>query len=229
MPIEQIFNNNFDLGIDIVMCIDATGSMQWVVDGIKENALSFYRKLVAKAEENGSAVAKVRVKIIVFRDYAFDAEPMMESRFFTMDEDFDELYAFLGGIKARGGGDLPENALEALALAVKSDWSRECRRRRHAIIMWTDAPALALGERSGEELYPSDMPKDMGELEELWKEMMDKRAKRLIVFAPNAEPWHGIEDWESVLYQERFTNYTRGVDIEPDIDTCVWAILNTIG
>ena len=35
----------FDYNVDMVFCIDATGSMGELLDKVKENALSFYKDL----------------------------------------------------------------------------------------------------------------------------------------------------------------------------------------
>lgn len=40
-----------DYNVDIVMCIDATGSMGPIIEEVKTNALSFYQKFVEAMEE----------------------------------------------------------------------------------------------------------------------------------------------------------------------------------
>ena len=56
--------------LDISMCIDATGSMQSVIDAIKDNALSFFTDLSTEFANQGiDPFASVRVRPIFFRDY----------------------------------------------------------------------------------------------------------------------------------------------------------------
>ena len=124
MPITQ----RPDYNVDVVVCIDGTGTMGQYIDYFKKNATSIFQKYIDEMNECGKNVQELRVKIIVFRDYAFDYDPMKESRFFDFDKDKDDLVRFINGIQAVGGGDEPENSLEALALAMKSDWTKEEKR-----------------------------------------------------------------------------------------------------
>ena len=179
--------------VDIVMCIDGTGSMAPIIDKVKENALSFYQKFADAMDENDKSVEVLRVKVIVFRDYGCDSEPMKESEFFTLPDQNEQFRAFVNGITAMGGGDIPENALEALALALKSDWTTGGSKRRHAVLMFSDAPALALGERASQSGYPSGMPKNLAELGAWWEgteqtmgSTYQAKEGRLVAFVPNA-------------------------------------------
>ena len=188
--------------VDIVMCIDATGSMAPIIDEVKNNAMSFHQKFSAAMEESGKSVGTLRVKVIVFRDYICDTDPMVESRFFTLPSESSEFKAFVSNIEALGGGDTAENALEAMAYALKSDWALEGRKRRHVVLMFTDAPALPLGERADCDRYPSNLPKSFNELTEMWEEgnqvfesNYQISAGRFIAFVPNAEPWDNILTW----------------------------------
>ncbi|MBO7293259.1 MAG: VWA domain-containing protein [Clostridia bacterium] len=191
--------------IDIVMCIDATGSMSRVINEIKRTALTFHDRLVEAIEEADRSVEKLRVKVIAFRDYARREAPAMEmSEFFTLPEDNKDFRDFVDGIEAIGGGDLPENSLEALALALRSDWTTGGARRRHLILLFTDAPALPLGERWAYPGYPEEeMPDDLSELATWWESpeestldsTYEPRSGRLFAFVPRSEPWTAMEDW----------------------------------
>ena len=186
--------------VDIVMCIDATGSMTPIIEEVKANALTLYKTFVDGMEEEDKSVEQLRIKIIVFRDYICDSEPMLESEFFVLPEQNSAFRNFVNGIEACGGGDGPENALEAIALALKSDWTRATGKKRHAIVMFTDAPALAFGERAGCPGYPEGMPESLAQLGAWWEGtdqsvVVDQKAKRLFIFAPNAEPWTELQAW----------------------------------
>lgn len=228
MPIGKIDGQGMDYDVDIVMCIDATGSMSPIIAEVKANALSFYQKFVDEMEAQvpPKGVEQLRIKVIVFRDYGVDSEPMVESKFFVLDEEVEAFQEFVNGIEASGGGDGPENSLEALALAMKSDWVRTGSVRRHVILMYTDAPALPLSARAGQPGYPADMPKDIAELRDMWEgQYMEKRAKRLHVFAPDCEPWSDMVDWSNAFHTA--SNAGAGCD-DTDIATCIHLLVNSI-
>ena len=84
--------------VDIVMCIDATGSMSHILNEVKANALSFYQKFVDAMEEADKGVDQLRIKVIAFRDYGYDDQPMVESKFFVLPEQGEEFKAFVEGI-----------------------------------------------------------------------------------------------------------------------------------
>ena len=190
--------------MDIVMCVDATGSMSRVINEIKRTALAFHDRLAEAMEEAGKSVDKLRVKVIAFRDYAESSAPAVEmSDFFTLPEDNEDFGAFVRGIEADGGGDIPENSLEALALALRSDWTTDGERRRHVILLFTDAPALPLGERAAYPGYPEEMPADLKELATWWESpgqstldsTYEARAGRLFAFVPPVAPFTEMESW----------------------------------
>lgn len=218
-----------DYNVDIVMCIDGTASMRPIIDQVKANALSFYKKFVDAMEENDKKAEALRIKVIVFRDYGCDDQPIEESDFFTLPDQADEFNAYVNGIEVKGGGDLPENALEAIALALKSKWTTGGNKRRHAILVFTDAAALPLGERAACSGYPAGMPADLAELGAWWEgteQTLDStyqpKAGRLVAFAPNAYPWTDIQAWNR--YWPAFSQAGNGlsdVDIQSAIDLLV--------
>ena len=190
--------------VDIVMCIDVTGSMAPIIEEVKANALTLYQSFVDGMEEDEKSVEQLRIKVIAFGDYGCDENPMQESEFFVLPDQTEQFNAFINGLTATGGGDGPENALEAIALALKSDWTRVAgKKKRHAIVVFTDAPALALGERAGCPGYPEGMPESLAQLGAWWEGtdqsvVVDQKAKRLFLFAPNAEPWTDLPTWNQV-------------------------------
>ena len=215
--------------VDIVMCIDATGSMAPIIDEVKNNAMSFYQKFIDSMEENDKEVSELRIKVIVFRDYICDSEPMVESEFFVLPDQNTAFKNFVAGIEACGGGDGPKNALEAIALALKSKWTTSGAKRRHAILVFSDAPALAFGERADCPNYPTDLPKTIAQLGSWWKgtdqtlgSTYQREAGRLVAFVPNAEPWTELQTWNR--YWPAFSPAGTGlpdVDIQSAIDLMV--------
>ncbi len=194
--------------IDIVFCIDGTGSMVDCIKTVKDHARNFYSMLVEKMTRLGSDIDETRVKVIVFRDYKEDGDTAMQiSEFFTLDQDAPEYEKFLLGVTAHGGGDLPENGLEALYYAMQSKF--ECGDNdRQIIVLFTDTDALPLGARKDAELYPKDMVDETG-LERMWigKDQerggyLNQLTKRLVIFAPAGTVYEQIaKKWNLTWYK----------------------------
>ncbi len=140
--------------VDIVFCIDVTGSMTPIIDAVKGNALGFFDDVQANLTDKGKNVAQLRVRVVAFRDFAADGDGALEeSPFFTLPEERAAFSDFVNGLTAQGGGDAPESGLEAVALAVNSSWTTTGDLRRQVIVVWTDQPAHPLN--------PSVLPSDL--------------------------------------------------------------------
>ena len=194
--------------VDICLVIDKTGSMKPIMDVVKNNALNLYRDVRSTLESKGKHVNRFRIRVIWFGDYKADAYPMVLSDFLTMPDDLHRYEAFVNGVNPEGGGDMPEDGLEALTYAIRSPWCTDGWRRRHIIALFTDAPAHDLGYCSDAPSYPkTGMPADFDALSELWgygdEGVMDSHAKRLLLFAPNVTYWSAIaSDWENVVLRD---------------------------
>lgn len=190
--------------VDIVFCIDATGSMSPIIETVKAGTLRFHDDLIAAMNVKSKVIDALRVKVISFRDYWADgSDAIVESSFFTLPADKDRFSAFVRNIRADGGGDDPENGLEALAMAIKSDWSREGTKSRHLVVVYTDAPAHALERPSKPAGYPSGLPANINELTGMWEgqSYVSKTGKRLILHSPDADPWTPIANsWEHTVH-----------------------------
>ena len=195
-----------EYNVDIVMCIDATGSMGKLIDLVKNNALKFYDDVMRMMNKKDKHVDDLRVRVIAFRDYIADGEnAMLATDFYRLPAESAEFRSIVGSIKAFGGGDRPEDGLEALAYAIKSDWTTKGTKRRHIIIVWTDDATHALGYAKSARNYPTKMARDFDELTDWWGDdalpgIMDNNAKRLILFAPEKPYWTTIADnWDNVM------------------------------
>ena len=193
--------------------------MRPFIDEVKKKAKSIYEILSSAMFDSNRQMTEnsPRIKVIVFRDYAdTKTEPMEESRFFNVHQ-VDELNAFwqyVDNIQPMGGGDLPENALEAIFTAMKSEWTPEggmCRRQ--GIILFTDTVALEFKQpgRVDNPRYPAGMPNDITEMSDIWKNGSQELAPyfvpecaRLIVYAPEGQgrefksktvAWEDIASW----------------------------------
>ena len=96
--------------VDIVLCIDATGSMGPFINGVKQNGLKFHPDLAQNMVSKGKVIDNLRVKVIVFRDFFADGNnAFKESPFYSLPTANQELANFINSIYADGGGDDPES------------------------------------------------------------------------------------------------------------------------
>ena len=114
--------------MDIVFCIDVTGSMTPIIDAVKANALGFYDDVQTNLTAKGKNVAQLRVRVVAFRDFVADgAAALEESPFYALPDERNAFSEFVNGLIAEGGGDAAESGLEAVALAVNSPWTTRRR------------------------------------------------------------------------------------------------------
>lgn len=196
--------------VDIVFCIDSTGSMSPIIDLLKSSVSKFQTSLIEGAEKESIEIGDIRIKLISFRDYENDGdEAMSVSRFFDLPDDEAEYSKELHDIEATGGGDNPENGLEALYLAMKSDFVKG-KDDRQVVFLFTDDDAVPLkdAKRVTNPTYPKEMADDVDDLLSLWEKTgkyaqdstikLGEKQKRLVVYAP-----------EKTIYQE-FCNRANG-------------------
>ena len=191
--------------VDIVFCIDVTGSMTPIIDAVKANALRFYDDVQTNLTAKGKNVDELRVRVVAFRDFAADGEAaLQESAFFQLPGEQASFSAFVNGLVAEGGGDAPESGLEAVALAVNSPWTTRGDRRRQVIVVWTDQPAHPLEPTVVPAELRKRVPGDFSALTDLWEDPqgpLGSSSKRLILFAPDGPGWNDISSvWENVVH-----------------------------
>lgn len=168
-------NYSLKYNVDIVMCIDATGSMNGILSTVKRNAMNFYEDLVAQMQKKGKQVNDLRIKVIVFRDYIADGDKaMLASGFFSMPREREDFRELVDTIKAEGGGDDPEDGLEA--------------------------PTHPLGFGRKAKNYPAKMAASFDQLTAWW-DQMDSKAKRLLIYAPEEKYWTTVSDcWDNTMH-----------------------------
>lgn len=254
---DDFTSNSFDMkyDVDVVFVVDATGSMGALLSTVKDMIPKFYKMVEKALNEKNKRVDNLRVKVIFFRDF-FEYEsdncaPLMQTAFYTLSGDGNdqsaELSRQIASITDCGGGDIPEDGLEALAAAMKSDWcqKKSGHKRRHIIVVFSDAPthpigyAVTGGRRCS--IYPTGMPSNFNELTELWgnkfnrEGSMDYFSKRLILFIPElsrlekvqgdgwtqivkgATPWENCDVVE-IPIEANNPNYKFNVDFSRIID-----------
>lgn len=235
-------NLMIDTNVDIVFAIDATESMQPLIDKVKSLTLSFREELEKGLEENKRIIKNLRIKVIVFRDYYVDDKfALEESRFFILPEEKQDFYNFVSNIRAGGGGDEPESGLEALSLAMQSDFVQDGDKKRHVIVLFTDASAHPLEQQKDgvPSNYPTNMFKNISDLYESWgteQESLGSRgrfvstlsrsAKRLVLFAPNVYPWSEMQYELENTIRKDMDKGNGGRDL--DLDDVIALIANSI-
>jgi len=191
--------------VDIVFCVDVTGSMTPILDQVKANALGFYGDVQSNLTAKGKTIDELRVRVIAFRDIVADGEAaLQESPFFELPAEEAEFSSFVNGLVAEGGGDAPESGLEGVALAMISPWTTRGDRRRQVIVVWTDQPAHSLDASALPPALAGRVPADFSALTDLWEDPqgpLGSSSKRLILFAPDGPGWSDISGvWENVVH-----------------------------
>lgn len=200
-------NYKLKYNIDMVFCIDVTGSMDNIIDIVRNNSLNLYQDVQKSMELKGKHIDSLRVRIVAYRDYLADGDKaMLVTNFFNLPEQAEDLKKCVASLVADGGGDDPEDGYEALAYAIKSNWNKEGLKKRHVIVLWTDDDAHDLGFGKASPYYPKGMAEDFRALTEWWGDasnpgFMDQEAKRLVLFAPDMKGWKRVSDnWDKVLH-----------------------------
>jgi hypothetical protein len=191
--------------VDIVFCIDVTGSMTPILDQVKANALRFYSDVQSNLTAKGKTIDELRVRVVAFRDIVADGDAaLQESPFFELPAEQTGFSSFVNGLVAEGGGDAPESGLEAVALAMTSPWTTRGDRRRQVIVVWTDQPAHPLDASVLPPELAGRVPADFSALTDSWEDpqgSLGSSSKRLILFAPDGPGWSDISGvWENVVH-----------------------------
>lgn len=202
-------NNQLTYQIDMVLCIDCTGSMRGTLQAVKDAALDFQSMFQTRMREKGKIITGMRVRVVAFRDIFADDPAFEVSDFFNLEFESEQFKDFLGGLKAKGGGgDGPESALEAVSIALNSDWSTNADRLRHLVVMWTDAlphPLERGAVQHTQSPFKSSIAEDLNQLTDWWNDRQNGRirheAKRFVIFAPEKGAWIDIaENWDQTVF-----------------------------
>lgn len=101
--------------VELVFCLDATGSMSGLIHTAKEKIWDIVT-VISQAEPSPN----IKLGMIFYRDLTDD----FVTKSYPLTENIDSIYAELLQINAAGGGDSPESVNQALNEAVaKMNWS----------------------------------------------------------------------------------------------------------
>lgn len=221
-PVDSVEEGVYD-AVDLVMCIDVTGSMGGIIRTVTNHAVNFCDDLKRKCEENGKEINNFRVRVLAFRDFEeTDYPPLEDSGFFNLPEQGGDFRSFASRLIACGGGDGPESGLEAVGVAMNSDWSGEGHSRCRVIMVWTDEVPKRYGVGRPRSVYPHELPADVAGLRNWWEvEKMGGGAKRLVLFAPDTNYWNTIKNtWSDVT----LGSYANPRDYDAILETIVDAL-----
>jgi hypothetical protein len=125
--------------VDIVFVFDITESMQPYIDAVKQNVITFAQDLASNNRD-------YRLGMVTFEDYVVSKDPDCGCAYRNkMTGDVHEFISWVGGLHAGGGGDIPEDQLDALAYAATFPFRPEAQ---GILILITDAPNHTAGDGS---------------------------------------------------------------------------------
>uniref|UniRef100_A0AC34RLJ1 VWFA domain-containing protein n=1 Tax=Panagrolaimus sp. JU765 TaxID=591449 RepID=A0AC34RLJ1_9BILA len=101
--------------VQLCFLIDATGSMQPHIDGVKDSIKKIVNVLLEQRYNQEAIVKKMQLAMVAYRDYN-DKKQFEELQFTDSVEDFK---TFCQRIEANGGGDACEDVLGGLDHALK--------------------------------------------------------------------------------------------------------------
>jgi hypothetical protein len=192
--------------VDIVLCIDCSGSMASVIESLKKNVCNIPKDLNAALEQKSKGLSELRIRIVAFSDL----NAIKASNFFVVgpQRDTTDFELYVNHLSLSGGVyGWPKSGLEALAIALGSDWTDTGDKQRHLIVMFSDSSAHRLEDRV--DAVPIEflglIPESLDELTDIWEggqaAKLKRSARRLIIFGPDAYPWNTIsEAWGQTVY-----------------------------
>lgn len=230
--------------LDIVMCIDATGSMQNTLNSVQANASTFDVQL---RQELGIAANdprfKIRVRPIYFRDwqdtYYHNLYPwyyrdglIPANDFYDLDDSGETsgFQTFLNSEYAFAGFDYPEASGACMNEGMRSNWydvdnqtdfpQDENLTVFPIIVVWTDN---AIQNLLYTKTYMSPtQPANYSSFEAQWENpaIIPQDPKMLILFGPeNYAGWNTVKQWD---------NYVHGGDIWDGNDDAISIIAQNI-
>jgi hypothetical protein len=168
--------------VDIVFVLDITESMQPYIDAVKQNMINFAQDLAQNHRD-------YRLGLVTFEDYVVSAYTDCNCAYSkAMTSDVQKFIEWVGTLHAGGGGDIPEDQLDALAYASTLPFRPDAQ---GIVILITDAPPHVAGDgpdRTGDSAYRLHHPDSIaGVTEETGASVagkLDKNGLTLYAVAP---------------------------------------------
>ena len=220
---EMMDLSGMETDVDIVFVVDATASMRPIWNMLEESVTFFSERIKEYAEESSMRkIGRIRIKVVWFKDFYYCADVAYgESLFFEMQAEKEKLKDYMVNVNISSSGHEAKSALEALSMAMRSDFTQGGTFRRHFIVLFTDAPAHpfedynAFSSQQGKNgcrvtMYPDHMPQNLKEFIDIWNlyenlesqkalgldeftTKLDMTGRRLVLVAPETYPWDKME------------------------------------
>ncbi len=133
--------------VDIVFVMDVTESMQPYIDAVKQSMVSFAHDLAANNRD-------YRLGLVTFEDYTVSKYKDCNCAYRNqLTSNVSQFVQWVGSLHASGGGDIPEDQLDALAYASTLPFRPNAQA---ILILITDAPCHLRGDgpdREGDLAY----------------------------------------------------------------------------
>jgi len=124
--IDAVMKKEKGRNVDIVLCIDTTGSMGPYINAVRKMLIPMMKETIAEYSD-------FRIGMVLYRDYKDE----YLNKVIPFTKDFNVFQRNLNAIYCKGGGDIPEAVYEALYEgADKFPWAAESR----LLILVGDAP-----------------------------------------------------------------------------------------
>ncbi|HTT78029.1 MAG TPA: FHA domain-containing protein [Candidatus Binataceae bacterium] len=138
--------------VDVVFVLDITESMQPYIDAVKQNIINFANDLAANNRD-------YRLGLVTFEDYVVSAYPDCNCAYRNqLTSNVNQFIGWVGSLHAGGGGDIPEDQLDALSYAATLPFRPDAQ---GVVIVVTDAPSHKRGDgpdRTGDSAYQLHHP-----------------------------------------------------------------------
>ncbi len=119
--------------IDLVICLDTTGSMDPILDAVRDHIVSHLIGEMKGQLSRNQMPLEWRARVIGYGD--LDADPFYTTTFTT---DEGELVRYIRNVSRSGGGT--EYSLDALLTAGRSPWRDDAPTHR-IVVLFTDEPS----------------------------------------------------------------------------------------
>jgi Mg-chelatase subunit ChlD len=120
--------------IDVVFCIDSTGSMQGEIDVVKQKVVEMMAQL-----QKGQPTPYVRFGLVTYRDRGDE----YVTKKFELTPDVQKMQGDIMGLVAMGGGDILESVNEGLHVAVQDmNWDRDQSTTRQIFLIGDAGPHM---------------------------------------------------------------------------------------
>lgn len=103
-----------DVPVDLIFCIDATGSMWDDIEQVKANAAELIRTTRMKCPD-------LRLGLVTYRDFSVDGDRHLET-VLPLTTDYASVEDAIQKITVSGGGDAAEDVLDGLKAALDMEW-----------------------------------------------------------------------------------------------------------